>query len=373
MDSFPLESIESGQFNSRIRYASAGIERLADSLEKNGQLTPIRLRKSPRHEGKYEVIDGHRRVMSAGKLGWKTIRAEVVEKSDEQTLCESLIENYEREELSDYEKALLFERMNKEFNKTYEEIGCMVNLSRQQVSSYIAMLRLFPPIELGSNIELSNAIHQLSEHHARILSRVQDRETREDLMLMVVRRHLSIRELTNIISHLKVWFPPEISSASLAQKEEPAGPLNNNAGQDLGEIRRILNDEFRLSHRGDFERFRDMHLLEDRLSVFFSLPPHDIYQGSEAMARDREWFYHVASRSKSKIRDVKVELLGETAVATLKVEYETLVSGKMVRRAVRGSVVLVKRDREWKIFHEHWSEIGHSPLDNNLPSARIQS
>ncbi|MDG7000286.1 MAG: ParB/RepB/Spo0J family partition protein, partial [Nitrososphaerota archaeon] len=216
-DTFSLDLIEPGCYNSRIRYSSSNIERLAHSLDENGQLTPIRIRTSQNHPGKFEIIDGHRRFIAAKKLGWKMIRGELVDKNDEQTYCESLIENYEREDLSDYEKALFFERMNKEFRRTYEEIGRMVNLSKQQVGSYVAMLRLFSPSQIASNSGLADSIHQLSEHHARILSRVQDREAREDLTLMVVRRHLSVRELTNSVSHLKVWFPKESLEARSEQ------------------------------------------------------------------------------------------------------------------------------------------------------------
>ena len=301
------------------------------------------------------------------------IRGELVDKNDEQTYCESLIENYEREDLSDYEKALFFERMNKEFRRTYEEIGRMVNLSKQQVGSYVAMLRLFSPSQIASNSGLADSIHQLSEHHARILSRVQDREAREDLTLMVVRRHLSVRELTNIVSHLKVWFPKESLEARSEQAVRQSFPLPSESEQDQMEIKRIISDEFRLSHRGDFEKFQNMHLLEDRLSVFFSSPPHDIYQGSRAMTRDLEWFYHNASKSNSKIDGMRIELLGETAVATLRVEYDNQESRHTSQRSIRGTVVLVKRNREWKIFHEHWSEMKPNTTSDSVPSLQIRA
>ena len=39
---------------------------------------------------------------------------------------QSLIENIEHDDISDYEKALVFERMSREMNKTYDDIGKMI-------------------------------------------------------------------------------------------------------------------------------------------------------------------------------------------------------------------------------------------------------
>ena len=154
----PISSIDWNPYNSRTVYSAIAIDRLAESLRANGQLTTVKVRPSAEHEGRYELIFGHRRVMAARKLGWKTIRAEIVKIAEEEMMSQSLVENFEREDLSDYEKALIFERMNREFGKTYEQIGRMIGISKQHVSNYLAMLRLFDPDVLSSNPEILNSL-----------------------------------------------------------------------------------------------------------------------------------------------------------------------------------------------------------------------
>ena len=103
----PVDKIETNPYNPRSNFA--GLNDLVSSLETNGQLSPIRVRVSPKGKDKYQLVFGHRRFMAAKKLDWKTIRAEVVSASEEKMAIESLIENLDRKDLSDYEKGLMFD------------------------------------------------------------------------------------------------------------------------------------------------------------------------------------------------------------------------------------------------------------------------
>ena len=108
---------------------------MVNSMKSNGQLVTIKVRPNPTDNNRYESVFGHRRFLAAKKLGWKTIRAEIVEATNEDVLMQSLVENFEREGISDYEKALIFSTLNTKFNKTYEEIGKNLGISKQHVGS----------------------------------------------------------------------------------------------------------------------------------------------------------------------------------------------------------------------------------------------
>ncbi|MFI5422290.1 MAG: ParB/RepB/Spo0J family partition protein, partial [Nitrososphaerales archaeon] len=163
----PLDNIETNPFNPRINFI--GLRDLVSSFKTNGQLSPIRVRQSARNKDKYQLIFGHRRVMAAKKLGWKTIRAEVVSVSDQKMAIESLAENLDRKDLSDYEKGLMFDRIKNEFGISFAEIGRVLEISRQHVSNYAAMLNLFSPEKLSANPELLEFLFKITEHHSRIL------------------------------------------------------------------------------------------------------------------------------------------------------------------------------------------------------------
>ncbi|MGI0079532.1 MAG: ParB/RepB/Spo0J family partition protein [Nitrososphaerales archaeon] len=366
----PLASIESNPYNSRIKYHPTAIDRLAQSFRSNGQLSVVKVRPSAQHEGHYELVFGHRRVMAARKLGWKTIRAEVVNTSEEEMIDQSLVENFEHEDLSDYEKAVIFERMSNEFGRTYEQIGKMLGISKQHVSNYMGMLRLFSPEVLSSNPELLEAIQQMSEHHARVLSRIDDLNTKIDLASMIARDKLSVKELTNIVGRLRSWFTVEEIQYEGSRADEgeiwcdPTENIRDGRYQedDIEEITKIVVNEFRLAHKGDFNSYKDMHLFGEGFSIYSAFPPFGRFEGGEALSKEREWFYEIAPKLSWKIRDLKIDILGEAALATLTVSYSGKYLGDSLKMELRGTVVLTRKDVSWKILHEHWSRQDVEPI-----------
>ena len=92
----------------------------------------------------YEVIFGNRRLATAKHLGWRTILADVVDASDTETLIMAFSENEDRKNFTDYEKALLMEKLHSLSGKTYSEVAEIFGKSPSYVSQHIAMLHLFP-------------------------------------------------------------------------------------------------------------------------------------------------------------------------------------------------------------------------------------
>lgn len=338
-------------------------------MKMNGQLVTIKVRPNPNDTERYELVFGHRRFLAAKKLGWKTIRAEVVDASNEDVLMQSLVENFEREGISDYEKALLFSTLNTKFNRTYEEIGKSVGLSKQHVGSYINMLRLFDNSDLTGNPDLSDALHTVSEHHARVLSRVNDKKTRADLLLMVARDKLSVRDLTNMISHLRSWFPTQKPTAENLEQLQVSNIESVGATSDVEDITQAVFDEFKLAQNGDFDGFKKLHLVGSGFTLFPSYPPFERVEDTHAISREREWFYEILPKFSWKIEDLKITVLGRTALTTLKVNYFSGKKENAAKRMVRGTMVFVKRGDSWKILHEHWSRVQKL----NAKHARISS
>ncbi len=381
----PLTSIESNPYNSRIKYQATNIERLAQSLRANGQLSVVKVRPSRHDEGRYELVFGHRRVMAARTLGWKTIRAEVVNASEEEMIVQSLVENFEHEDLSDYEKALIFERMSKEFGKTYEQIGKMLGISKQHVSNYMNMLRLFNPDVLSSNPELLDAIQRMSEHHARVLSRIDDLKTKADLACMIARDRLSVKELTNMVGRLRSWFANEDrvieGTVSEADKDDIWGNLSKNTPQgtqqeyDIEKITKIIVNEFRLAHKGDFNSYKEMHLFGEGFSIYSAFPPFGRIEGKDALYKERQWFYEIAPKLLWRITDLKIDILGEAALATLSVSYSGKYLGNSLKMELRGTVVLTRKETKWRIMHEHWSrqDIEHTRVSSRSSPHPVHS
>ena len=86
---------------------------------------------------------GHRRIRAYRTLGLEAIPAEVGDFTNEESIQKSLIENVMRENLSDYEKAVTFQRMNEDFGKSYVEIAALLGYSKTHICNYFRMLKLF--------------------------------------------------------------------------------------------------------------------------------------------------------------------------------------------------------------------------------------
>src|SRR5690606_20103127 len=79
--SIPLCDIDDSDQSLQFRFSSKS-KQLKRSLQKEGQLAPIRLVVSPSAES-YRIIDGFCRVLAAKELGWTAIQALLYQGADD--------------------------------------------------------------------------------------------------------------------------------------------------------------------------------------------------------------------------------------------------------------------------------------------------
>lgn len=338
-----LDQIQDNPFNSRLYFEEGRVRRLASSIGQHGLLHPVKVRPNG---AAFELAYGHRRVRAARLLGWTKIPAEVCTLSDEELLMFSLAENMERQDLSDYEVGLSYSRLHKKFNKTYDEIGAMAGCSKQHVSNLVAMTRLFDEEELRRDPTIEGLLFAISEHHARLLARIEDRDGRAKALRLTVSEGMSVRDLERAVQKLGGWFDGEDPVTGEYAPTSGDGQVEN----DFSQIRRLLLLEYELPHTGDFQRFSHFHNFDDQFSLVSSYLTERLFEGRDAYAQEKNWFYSVGPNVKAKIKEMKVRFFNDVALATLTVGY----SGKGVSATTFGSVVFVKK-RGWRIVHEHWS------------------
>lgn len=350
----PIDSIVPGPYNSRSSYSASNIREMASSLECNGQIVPIRVRPSPKIEGKFELIYGHRRYFAARSLNWKSIRAEVGMATEDEMLEQSLVENLERKELSDYEKALIFERINKEFSKTFEQIGHIVGYSKQHISNCVSMLKLFDAQTLSARPEIREALNHITEHHARILARVTDVVTRANLLLLVVKEKLTVADLNNMASKLRGWFPLSDSTAAERKLELKKEKENGSKNKDIGDITEIVLTIYRLAEVGDFQKIMQMDIYDDNFNFYSAFLPFEKVEGGNVQQMLHSVFGEILPRFVTKVNELRVNVYDNFGIVTLTVSHFEKFSNKQFE-AVRGSMIFRKVGSKWRIIHEHWS------------------
>ena len=92
-----LEEIKKNPYQPRTYFNEEKLNELKESIEKNGLLQPIIVKKAVKG---YYIIAGERRYRAFELLGKKEIPAIIKEMTDEEMMIFAVLENLQREDLS---------------------------------------------------------------------------------------------------------------------------------------------------------------------------------------------------------------------------------------------------------------------------------
>ncbi len=136
-----LSLIDESPYQPRQYIDPVKLDELGKSLSTAGLDEPVKVRiVTP---GRYELISGHRRTTAARNIGWKTIRAIIVDMTDENASKSVLMQNESREDLSDLERAYIFRKsMESGLCRTQKETANYYGYSQPYVSACLSILAL---------------------------------------------------------------------------------------------------------------------------------------------------------------------------------------------------------------------------------------
>ena len=142
-----IKDVLPNPYQARKRMDKQAIRALADEIEASG-LWPGSLR--GRMKGsQVELCYGHRRLAALKHLGWDKVEVEIDELNDEEMALQSLAENFQREGLTDIEKAeglhtmiqkLLRERLSEK--EAMNRVSRFVGLSEAWIRDLLSMLEM---------------------------------------------------------------------------------------------------------------------------------------------------------------------------------------------------------------------------------------
>lgn len=187
-----LSDLRSNPYQPRKNFDQEKLNELALSIKEHGVLEPIIVTKSIKG---YEIVAGERRTKACELVGIETIPAIIKDFSDEEMMQIALLENIQRENLSAIEEAEAYNNLIKALNITQEELAKKIGKSRTHVTNMLGILRL--PQEIKNDI-LNGYI---SMGHARVLSKLEDKEKMLQLCERVKFEHLSVHDLEAIAAN----------------------------------------------------------------------------------------------------------------------------------------------------------------------------
>ena len=132
----------------REEFTEDGIERLANSIQEKGQLSPIRVRWSDEHR-KWMIIAGERRWRATLRAGLPTIECffHEGELAPSEILEQQLIENCLRENLRPVEEAHAFQKLIGLNGCSQKELATVLRISETRVTRALALLKLDPQVQ----------------------------------------------------------------------------------------------------------------------------------------------------------------------------------------------------------------------------------
>lgn len=196
----PVAKVVQARWQPRREFSDDSIRELAESIQSEGLLQPIVVRKIS--EG-YELIAGERRWRAFRKLNLKSIPARVVTASDASTAVMTLIENLQREGLNPIEEALGFASLMRDFKLTQEAVSERVGKPRATVANSVRLLSLGREIQgyLGKGL--------LSTGHAKVLLGLENEADQLLLARRVIEQGASVRETEHLVKKLKSARPDD--------------------------------------------------------------------------------------------------------------------------------------------------------------------
>ena len=186
-----INKISLSKFQARKKFNQEKLKELSESIEKNGLLQPIIIRKGKKN---FELVAGERRLKACRLIGHKEISAIISNFDDKKAFESGLIENLQREDLTCIEEAEGYNRLMNEFNYTQEELASIVSKSRSHVANCIRLLNL--PNEIISYVE--NEV--ITAGHAKILVNLPNAQF---IAKKIIDKKLSVRQSENLVRAFK--------------------------------------------------------------------------------------------------------------------------------------------------------------------------
>jgi ParB family chromosome partitioning protein len=250
-----VDRLTPNRFQPRGHVADSRLDELARSIQSNGVIQPIIVRKTG---DAFQIIAGERRWRAAMQAGLRRVPVVVrdVAAGEDRSLLEmALIENIQRENLNPIDEAHAYRRLSEEFRLTQEDIATRVGKDRASVANYVRLLRL--PDEVRAEV----AAGTLTMGHARALLSLGEEADQRRTARDIISRNLSVRETESLVKKI-------VEGTRQAEAVE-AAPIDVHTRAAEDKLRLKLGTRVRIVRRGGRGRIEIEFGSEDELIRIF--------------------------------------------------------------------------------------------------------
>lgn len=187
----PIIKIRPNKSQPRKTFNEDDLQALSQSIEENGILQPITVRKISATE--FELIAGERRLRASLLAGLKKVPCIVVKCSDKESAVFALLENLQRSDLGFFEEARGISKLMRRYGLTQEEAARRLGKTQSTIANKLRLLRL----TYEEQEWISGA--GLTERHARALLRLDDEQLRREALSKIISDNLNTQQTDTLI------------------------------------------------------------------------------------------------------------------------------------------------------------------------------
>lgn len=188
--------VPDGRFR-RIR-CDESLAALAESIKEHGIIEPLIVRRvlGIGGEAEFTLVAGERRLRASEMAGLSTVPVVSVEAGEVDAAILAIIENLHREDLSMFEEAASIQSLISLTGMTQEACAKKLSVSQSYVANKLRLLRLSD----GEQEKIEE--NGLTERHARALLRLEDKEEREEVLSIIIKREMNVSRTEEYIEDL---------------------------------------------------------------------------------------------------------------------------------------------------------------------------
>ena len=190
----PLVQIRPFKNTARKNYSRDKLDELAASIEKNGIVQPLIIRKLK--DSEYELIAGERRLRAAAICGLATVPCMIISCSDAEAGLFSLNENLQRSELNFFEEAEIINNIISHCHITRQELAGNIGKKASAVANKLSVL------DLGHDERDIILKANLTEYHAKAILKISDKTERRIVLSEIVENNMNVTQSEEYIEHL---------------------------------------------------------------------------------------------------------------------------------------------------------------------------
>lgn len=189
----PIERVYPDENQHRKTFHDETLQELADSIRIHGVIQPLLVRKFGTG---YQIIAGERRYRASKMVGLKELPVIVKDFSEREAQEAALIENLQREDLNPIDEANGYAALMRTYNLTQEEAAKQIGKSRTAVANTLRLLNL----PQAAQSLLKQGI--ISAGHARALLSLKDEGAIHDMLLAIVEREMTVRQVEETVKNI---------------------------------------------------------------------------------------------------------------------------------------------------------------------------